>query len=118
MIPKLGRNRLATFQAILPWLDRILDTGLTYFIQGEDGGPIKIGFTTNHPKERLSELQVGSPVRLCFVGFMKGRRELELHRRFAHLRLHGEWFDNDLELCEFILENNAMRRSHGSTDID
>lgn len=105
--------RLEGIGILIPLVERVLDIGVTYFIQGEEGGPIKIGFTKNRPSERLTELQIGSPVKLRFVGFMRGRREPELHRQFAHLRLHGEWFDNETELCDFIQENTLRPKHHG-----
>lgn len=102
-------HRLGGIGILIPLVERVLDIGVTYFIQGEDGGPIKIGFTKNRPAERLTELQIGSPVELAFIGFIEGRKEPMLHRKFAHLRLHGEWFVNAPELCEFIRENRIVR---------
>jgi hypothetical protein len=66
-----------------------------YFVQGEDYGPVKIGFTSHvDPETRLSALQCGSPVKLILRAAVQGTvaEEAELHRRFAAQRLHGEWF--------------------------
>lgn len=74
-----------------------------YFVQAASG-PIKIGFTTKTPESRLSELQVGSFEELTLMGAMPGsqRQELEIHRRFEHLRIRGEWFRASPELSLFI----------------
>lgn len=74
---------------------------LVYFIQGEDGGPIKIGYTTDLG-ERLLSLQASSPVMLrtisCFPATMDDEREL--HKAFEYCRSHFEWFhpDDSLQL--------------------
>lgn len=69
-----------------------------YFIQaGLHLGPIKIGLARN-VSQRIRELQTGNPARLYLLGltyargYEASRLERELHRRFAPLRLSGEWF--------------------------
>lgn len=74
----------------------------TYFVQSVDGGPIKIGFTSKDPNERLAALQVGSPTKLRIVGLLPSNCEKELHKRFADHRSHGEWFHASKDLLEFI----------------
>jgi hypothetical protein len=74
----------------------------TYFVQAEDGGNIKIGYTSRDPVCRLAGLQTGSPHKLILVGIIEGNVESELHRKFAHLRSHNEWFKNDKELVNYI----------------
>lgn len=76
----------------------------TYFVQSVDGGPIKIGFTSRTPEERLSALQVGSPTKLRIVGLLPMDREKELHQRFDKHKSHGEWFNPAKDLLEFIHE--------------
>lgn len=67
--------------------------GFVYFIQGENGGPIKIGYTKDL-KSRLSSIQTGHPDILkllaCFPANEKD--EQKLHKKFDALRLRGEWF--------------------------
>ena len=77
------------------------DDSFVYFISG--GGLIKIGVTIN-PKQRLSALQIGSPLPLCLLAVMPGGPSLEadLHKRFQGLRVHGEWFHPDSLLTDFI----------------
>lgn len=74
----------------------------TYFVQSVDGGPVKIGFTSKHPEERLGGLQTGSPTKLRIVGLLPVNRERELHKRFAKDHSHGEWFNPSKELLAFI----------------
>jgi hypothetical protein len=76
-----------------------------YFVQGDDGGPVKIGRTENWPGQRLTDLQLGYPFGwLRVVGLMRGKFGLEkqIHRQFHSLRMRGEWFRADAELCAFI----------------
>lgn len=75
-----------------------------YFIQGSDGGPIKIGRSLNI-RNRLCELQVGYPFgELRCVGASRGliRDEKRLHAKFSHLRIRGEWFHPSEELLAFV----------------
>jgi hypothetical protein len=74
---------------------------VTYFVQRIDGGPIKIGITTDI-RHRLSSLQGAVPTTLVCIALVRGDREDELHARFHHLRICGEWFEPGPELLEFI----------------
>lgn len=82
----------------------------TYFIQAVGGGPIKIGFTSRTPNERLAALQTGSPVELRIVGLLHGNREREMHERFKDDRLHGEWFNPSRHLVVFITNEAQQAR--------
>lgn len=64
-----------------------------YFIQAENGGPIKIGYSTD-PEARVRALQPGHPERLVLRRSFPGGslEEAALHRIFARYRLQGEWF--------------------------
>jgi hypothetical protein len=77
-----------------------------YFVQGDDGGPIKIGRTRKPPQHRIDALQAGYPYgRLRLVGLIRAhlRLETELHAKFYRLRLLGEWFEPGAELVNFIV---------------
>lgn len=74
---------------------------VTYFVQREITGLVKIGNTLNMPT-RLRALQCGSPDILRVLRTVRGNRESEFHERFSHLRMHGEWFKASSELLEFI----------------
>jgi hypothetical protein len=77
-----------------------------YFIGPESPKVVKIGHAMDL-RCRLNTLRTFSPVPLTCFGTMAGgfEEEAELHERFAHLRQHGEWFDHDEELSEFIAKN-------------
>ncbi len=73
-----------------------------YFIQASTG-QIKIGRALS-AQRRLGILQIGSPIPLKLMAVTKGtfRLERQLHERFNHLRIHGEWFSPGPELLELI----------------
>lgn len=67
------------------------------YVLGTPGSNVvKIGRTTNL-KKRLADIQRMSPVPLEVLWTHPGGFELEsaLHRRFANIRSHGEWFRFD-----------------------
>lgn len=72
-----------------------------YFIRS--GEAVKIGVSINVPL-RTTVLATGSPWPVDLLAVMPGDRAAEkrLHRRFAHLRLKGEWFRAEPELLDFI----------------
>lgn len=88
--------------------------GFIYFIQGVNGGPIKIGYSTNI-ETRLRELQTGYPdvlrLLLAFRGNMK--HEKALHRQLNTYRLNGEWFSP----APFVLEKIEKLRKI-NTDLE
>jgi hypothetical protein len=68
-----------------------------YFVQGTNGGPIKIGESAD-VRGRLRDLQACSPVLLRLLGVVvdlddRRAEEQGWHARFASTRLHGEWFE-------------------------
>lgn len=69
-------------------------TGQTkvYFIQ-DDNGMIKIGYSSD-PISRILALQTAHSGRLSFLRVIDGGQKTEawLHRRYASLRVGGEWF--------------------------
>lgn len=83
-----------------------------YFIREGDDGPIKIGRTgARSPEHRLAQCQTGNARRLKLLGFFHGPFDVEAqwHRRFAELRLEGEWFQATPELIVAIREALARR---------
>lgn len=80
-----------------------------YFIRAENG-PIKIGIS-GIPAARLQSLQTASPVALALMASYASDNaravEQMLHRRFAHLRLHGEWFAAGEDLLQFVASIDA-----------
>jgi hypothetical protein len=73
-----------------------------YFIQAGEHG-IKIGYTYRLEK-RLRDIQMYCPIKLTVLCSIPGDegKERELHRKFKHLRIHGEWFRISDEIIEYI----------------
>lgn len=67
---------------------------VVYVLGTPGSNTVKIGRTTNLT-ERFGTIQRMSPVPLSILWQCPGGYELEthLHRHFASLRSHGEWFD-------------------------
>jgi len=78
-------------------------TGFIYFIQGESGGPIKIGYTTDI-YQRLKNLQSGHTDVLKLLLMVPGNFEYEhgLQDYFKECRLNGEWFKPEPQLLQYI----------------
>lgn len=74
---------------------------LVYFIS--DGEAVKIGFS-HSVMQRLKNLQTNHPRPLELLATVPGPWELEreLHQKFAHLRVQGEWFRPEPDLMSFI----------------
>jgi hypothetical protein len=73
-----------------------------YFLAG--AGLIKIGVTTNLTS-RLRAIRNSSPVSVEVLATMPGCgifKEMQLHDRFAALRRHGEWFEDDGSIRAYI----------------
>lgn len=82
-----------------------------YFIQGEATKAFKIGISIS-PEERLCQLQSYSPDVLNIIAvigpmdwFHARDRETQLHRKFTHLRMHGEWFSCGDEIIDYIKDS-------------
>ena len=75
--------------------------GFVYLIDSAAQECVKIGWSMN-PGGRCWQLQCASPTTLTLVRCFRGTPadERYLHRRFAHLRLHREWFRRDPEIFE------------------
>jgi hypothetical protein len=78
---------------------------MIYFIQEGAAGPIKIGYTRDHPQTRLYHLQTGNYRLLRIVATMEGGLDLEkaLHQTFTRLEC-GEWFKPTPALLGYIAE--------------
>lgn len=87
-------------------IKRLTGHGLVYFLQADIGGPIKIGYTRKQKiYRRINELQTGNPYPLRFIGVINDATkdtEKSLHKKFAHIRLCGEWFKDCSELIDYI----------------
>lgn len=76
-----------------------------YFIESKSG-LIKIG-RSNRPHARFKAIKSMSPEELTLLGTIPESvvTESQLHKKFAHLRQHGEWFSDSPELRDFIEKN-------------
>lgn len=74
-----------------------------YFVEAVGAGRIKIGFSAN-PEKRIRGLTTSSAHELKTLKVIEGElaQERSIHRRFAHLRTHLEWFQDAPELREYI----------------
>jgi len=79
---------------------------MIYFIQGNAGTPIKIGFTQyNDVSGRMASLQTAYPWTLrCLMRITDGDQQLErrIHALFDAERLRGEWFEPSGRILLFI----------------
>jgi len=78
--------------------------GYVYFVQQGKSGPIKIGFSKNGWRSRLSAIQVGNPYQLDMIKAVKGDRKLEtkIHSKFNKFKMVGEWFEPHPTLLKYI----------------
>lgn len=86
-------------------------SGFVYFIQAEPVEAVKIGYSRYHPRERMRALQLGCPTPLKLTAFIEGSMKDEdaLHRAFAHLRIHTEWFRLEGELAHLLAQLRHSR---------
>ena len=77
--------------------------GCVYFLLGAKSKRLKIGHSFQ-VSSRVKTLQASSPEELALLKTIPGSKQLEakLHEKFAHLRLHGEWFKADTEIMKYI----------------
>ncbi len=75
-----------------------------YFIEYQ--GLIKIG-RSSHIRDRMLVLrrEVGGELTLLGRIPTKDIKEVTVHKRFAHLRQHGEWFTDCEEIRNYIAEH-------------
>jgi hypothetical protein len=86
--------------------------GYVYFIVAEGCDRVKIGYSRD-PTVRLNELQTGSPFPLRIVRVIpacRGTLETRVHKHFADLRLHGEWFRVTDDVKQFAATHGEVYR--------
>lgn len=106
--PRAVRTRVGAARWAKTTLEAFVDSTApgprVYFIEAMTTPTIiKIGFSCCVQK-RLQDLRVASPVGLRLLASIRGgaAKETDMHRRFAHLRVDGEWFRAAPELLAFI----------------
>jgi len=80
-------------------------TECVYFIQSENGGPIKIGYS-NDLVIRIRSLQNYYKQKFKVLAVIPGtyKTEKEIHRKFERYRIKGEWFKDVPRVLEKIDE--------------
>jgi len=73
----------------------------TYFIANSEMTIVKIGRSVD-PMGRLKTLQTTSSTLLELIKVIDGNIERFLHKKFSHLKLHGEWFSFTDEIKDFL----------------
>ncbi|HCS17685.1 MAG TPA: hypothetical protein DIW45_07800 [Erythrobacter sp.] len=78
--------------------------GSVYYIACPETLRLKIGYTKGNPVARLRALRTGSPTDIRLMAVHPGslNDEHTIHGYFAEQRLHGEWFEVDEALFEFM----------------
>ena len=78
-----------------------------YFILNQEKALVKIGVSA-HPKRRLFELKSHNSYRLELLKTIDSevaeKLESELHKKFEHIHVYGEWFSYNDDLKSFIEE--------------
>lgn len=74
-----------------------------YFMQGENGGTIRIGYSIN-PSKTLISLEKGYPdkLKILLVIPEDSEKAIQLQNKFEHLKLKGGWFKPDKEIFDEI----------------
>lgn len=109
--PAHRRNRQLALAKQIALHTRASSAGnFIYFVQHENGGPIKIG-RSQSPSKRIEQLQCSSSGRLKVLCCIPApvSFELKIHQRFATLRVHREWFQPSPGLRKFIRQILAAR---------
>ena len=101
-------DKKATEEQILLWKNQTKTTkskkkDSLYLILDKSRNALKIGRSIN-PKSRLKQLRTSNCGELVLLFDIKdkGFMEEEVHNRFNHLRLSGEWFSNDMSIVEYF----------------
>jgi len=103
------RGDLEAFKNALRLPEDDEQAGYVYVIRS--GSHVKIGYTRNDPKSRLSYLQIGSAEKLTLAASIHGSPALEkrLHAHFDDLRTAGEWFREEGALAAWIQSGCVIR---------
>jgi len=76
---------------------------MIYFIKAGNLNQIKIGYSKN-PKARFYAINLSSPINLQLIKTIQGEKDNEknIHKKFSHIKVKGEWFQQTKELMDFI----------------
>lgn len=79
-----------------------------YFILDTYSSAVKIGYTTiKGLRRRLQTLQTGAPYELRLLGALWGDKKIEkeIHKKFKHSHIRGEWFEYSEEIEDYIAKS-------------
>jgi hypothetical protein len=97
-------------------------TGNVYFVQCENDGPIKIGYTAD-VKSRLRQLQTSNHEKLILLCWYPSdaQHEKEWHSAFHKIKIRGEWFHPYPKLLREIklqIELNEKQKIRGEFGVE
>ena len=86
-----------------------LEKGCVYFFRHIGLAPVKIGYSSsNSPIARFDQFKTYAPYGSEIIGFIQcidaKTLETKLHRKYASLRLEGEWFDITEEQVNYEID--------------
>lgn len=89
-----------------------------YFAQGSDSGLVKIGFS-QRTWNRMSEISSGGSDKMGLLRVCPGGRVAEqwVHKQFAELRCHGEWFKFTPEMMTIQIPEEFQSDSDATDKI-
>lgn len=91
-----------------------------YFIQEGYNGPIKIGLTKQNLAYRVAHMQCGNYRRLQVLGIIENQDkhdERNWHRRYADVRVGGEWFAPTVALLTEIIKKSVAPKPHAVSSV-
>jgi hypothetical protein len=92
----VSQQTRGTLVELFPRGNKEAQAGYIYLIRAIGTELVKVGYTYTSPRERLLDLQIGSPLPLeLILGVYvanPAKIEKRIHRKFATYRHHGEWF--------------------------
>lgn len=86
-------------------MNKLQDEGVVYFIQVENEGPVKIGWTRNL-LNRFQTIQTCNHEVLTLLAALRGNRKLEreMQAKFRAYLIRGEWYRPSSDLRSFLSE--------------
>lgn len=106
----LLREHLADVRPPMKKVVRASDSvGFVYVLRDSATNRLKIG-TSKHPSSRIAHLQRMCSNELELVHLLPGGRELEteMHRALVDSRLHGEWFEADENVLNYLKRKTTI----------
>lgn len=82
--------------------------GRVYVFWDDERDLFKVGFTTREVEDRRRQVSYAAGVELETIAFWRGARgeEKALHEKIAAWRKHGEWFERNQPLIDWVLRDD------------